>query len=385
MKHAQRKTGMDTFYGKYRAKVTKLYDDRECDKSGRGKENRGRIKVECPVVYGEYESPWCEPLWGYCFDRHGDFVMPEMDDYVYIEFEQGNTNLPIWCGAWVQKNHTPLTNDVAWDKEEDGCGWHDAPTPHVEAETLKENSGGEDEVYEDHHDAVRFVQYGKFWIAMHRNPPYDGEIGEDDWLRIYMEDPEDPKQELMEFFANEDKLWLKRKRGTMTFYSDDEETYLERGAGKFILYTNDDESYVRRDRVEGEPTPPSGEPEYHKTPYGGPEEGDGADFEMYTNDCCAYFHRKDSELHMRDADTRLWKGENLITMTTEDTTFDVPNDITFNIGNNATWNVGNNMYLEVVNNLAEKVGNSTAHTSGNVYSREAGSSISDEAPVISHN
>ena len=385
MKHKQRKTGMDVFYGKYRATVTETYDGRTCGGSGRGRENRGRIKVGCPAVYGTSESPWCEPLWGYCFDGHGDFVMPEAGDCVYIEFEEGNPNLPIWSGAWVGKNMTPLTNGVAWDKEGSGCGWHEQPTPHARAGSFANGSGGEDDAYRDHHDAVRFIQFGKFWIVIHRNPPHDGAVSGDDWLRIYMEDPGNPGQELFELFANEGKMWLKRKRGTMTFYSDDAETYLERGSGKFILFSSDEETYLRRDRVAGEPTPPSGSPTYHRTPYGGAEAGDGADFEIYASDSRAYFHRRDSELLMQDADTRLWKGKNKITMTAGDVTFDVPNDAVFNVGNNVTWNVGNNVDMNVTNDLAENVGNSTAHTSGNSHSREAGRSISDGAPAINHN
>ena len=86
MKHKQRKASGDTFYGKYRAFVTKTNDGN----------SRGRIKVSCPSVYGTSESPWCEPLWGYCFDKHGDFVMPEVGDGIYIEFEEGNSNFPIY-------------------------------------------------------------------------------------------------------------------------------------------------------------------------------------------------------------------------------------------------------------------------------------------------
>ena len=369
MKHKQRKAGGDTFYGKYRARVTKTYDGSVCPKSGRGKENRGRIKVECPAVYGMSESPWCEPLWGYCLDKHGDFVMPELGDYVYIEFEEGNSNLPIWSGAWVQKNQTPLVNDVMYDRETGGCSWHGPPTPHVQAGTLMENSGGEDGAYQKHHDAVRVIQFGKFWIAMHRNPPHDGAISDDDWLRIYLEDPNSPEQKLFELFANEGKFWLKRKRGTMTLYSDDAETYLERGAGKFILFSNDNETYLRRDRIPGAPTPPSGSPTYHKTPYGGAQGGDGADFEMYANDSHAYFHRKDSELFMQDADTQLWKGDNKITMTPEDIIFDVPNDV--------IWNVGNDFKMNVGNDIVAGAGNSQA--------RSAGVSINDSAPEVSHN
>ena len=276
MKHKQRKSGGDTFYGKYRARVTEVYDGRQCLNSGRGRENRGRIKVECPDVYGEHESPWCEPLWGYAFDGHGDYVMPETGDYVYVEFEGGNTNLPIWNGAWVQKNRTPLTNRVMYDKEDAGCGRHGAPSPHMRAKTFVDSCGGEDGAYQKHHDATRVIQFGKFWIVMHRSTPQDGSIGDEDWLRVYMEDPANPKQELVEFFASEGRLWLKRKRGFMTFYTDDAETYLE---------------------------------------------------------------RKDSELVMTDSETVLRKGKNTVTMTAQDMAFDVPGNMKFKVGDSVVWDV----------------------------------------------
>ena len=240
----QRKTGMDTFYGKYRARVTKTNDN----------ENRGRIKVECPRVYGTYESPWCNPLWGYCFDKHGDFVMPELGDYVYIEFEEGNPNLPIWVGAWVSKNNTPLTNESAYNK---------VTSPNSKAESFIESTG--EETYKEHHNKTRIIQFGKFWIIMHRD---------EDWLKIYMADKE---QELMEFFTDKDKLWLKRKKGKMVFYSDDNKTYLERG---------------------------------------------------------------NSSINMTDSSTIINKGENNITMTDENIIFNIPNDLIYNVGNNIIANAG---------------------------------------------
>ena len=313
MKHPQRKTGMDTFYGKYRAKVTKVYDDKEVE--DRGKENRGRIKVECPKVYGDYESPWCEPLWGYCFDMHGDFVLPEVNDYVYIEFEEGNPNLPIWVGAWCKKNETPLVNEVVYAEEDEGCDVHSAPSPHVEAKTLKEFAGDEDSVYEDHHDKIRTINFGWFWLEIHRDPT---------WVRMYIEDPDDNKQELFELFFNPEKVWFKRKSGTMTFYSDDCETYLERGSGRFRMYTNDEEMYIQRDKLAAK---------YHTTPYGEAVSGSAGDMEFYSNDLMTYLTRHDSSLIMTDPDTKLYKGSNTMTMTTQDTTFDVPNNFTVNATN----------------------------------------------------
>ena len=44
-------------FGKYRAIVSNVSDP----------EKRGRIKVSCPKIYGDFESPWCLPCVPYPF------------------------------------------------------------------------------------------------------------------------------------------------------------------------------------------------------------------------------------------------------------------------------------------------------------------------------
>lgn len=74
-------------YGKYRAKVVKV------------DEKKRRIRVKCEDIYGDYESPWCTPCLPF---NHAELnTYPEVDDNVWIEFEDGNINKPIWCGTWI--------------------------------------------------------------------------------------------------------------------------------------------------------------------------------------------------------------------------------------------------------------------------------------------
>jgi uncharacterized protein involved in type VI secretion and phage assembly len=35
---------------------------------------------------------------------HGLIVLPEVGDGVWIEFEEGNIDLPIWTGCWLLQN-----------------------------------------------------------------------------------------------------------------------------------------------------------------------------------------------------------------------------------------------------------------------------------------
>lgn len=74
-----------TFYGKYRGIVVDVNDP----------EKRGRIRVECPRVLGEQVSGWALP----CFPI-GIIIPPKKDDLVWIEFEEGDKNFPIWTGLF---------------------------------------------------------------------------------------------------------------------------------------------------------------------------------------------------------------------------------------------------------------------------------------------
>lgn len=89
---------MNKFYGKYRAIVSEVHDT----------EFRGRIKVRCPKVYGEFESPWCLPCVPFAFDKGGIFMIPHLNEVVWIEFEEGNPEFPIWTGSWWAEEKAPL-------------------------------------------------------------------------------------------------------------------------------------------------------------------------------------------------------------------------------------------------------------------------------------
>lgn len=75
------------FWGKYMAVV---YDNND-------PKMKGRIRVKCPQIYGDSISDWALP----CFTSHSFFV-PEEGDLVWIEFENGDPDFPIWTG-WIPK------------------------------------------------------------------------------------------------------------------------------------------------------------------------------------------------------------------------------------------------------------------------------------------
>ena len=101
------------FYGKYKAVVVDIND----------KQKRGRIRVQCPKVLGDFKSAWCEPCIPVCYEGGGDFYLPKINDTVWIEFEEGDSNKPIWVGNWWSNNNTS-SKDYSADKriiEFDGC------------------------------------------------------------------------------------------------------------------------------------------------------------------------------------------------------------------------------------------------------------------------
>ena len=78
------------FYGKFRGKVTDINDPLMI----------GRIKAKVPDVMGDEESGWAMPCAPFGGSGMGFFALPVVDAGVWIEFEQGNPDYPIWSGSW---------------------------------------------------------------------------------------------------------------------------------------------------------------------------------------------------------------------------------------------------------------------------------------------
>lgn len=74
-------------------------------------ERRGRIRVQCPTVLGDYLSAWCEPCIPYATDYAGDYYVPPVGEGIWVQFEEGNVDKPIWNGGWYKINSSPLTTD----------------------------------------------------------------------------------------------------------------------------------------------------------------------------------------------------------------------------------------------------------------------------------
>ena len=80
----------NVFHGKYRGIVTDVGDTLMI----------GRIKARVPDVYGDGESGWAMPAVPFGGDGMGFFALPKKGAGVWIEFEHGDPDYPIWSGCW---------------------------------------------------------------------------------------------------------------------------------------------------------------------------------------------------------------------------------------------------------------------------------------------
>lgn len=92
---------MSTYFGKYRATVINNIDP----------EQRGRLTLLIPDVLGTMPSTWaepCVPLAGPTGPPMGVYMVPPIGAGVWVEFEQGDTNYPIWVGCrWGSSTDVP--------------------------------------------------------------------------------------------------------------------------------------------------------------------------------------------------------------------------------------------------------------------------------------
>jgi uncharacterized protein involved in type VI secretion and phage assembly len=85
------------FYGKYRGVVTDNRDPRSL----------GRIRARVPDVLGDNESGWAMPAVPYAGNGVGLFLLPPVGASVWLEFEHGRADYPIWTGCFWATGEVP--------------------------------------------------------------------------------------------------------------------------------------------------------------------------------------------------------------------------------------------------------------------------------------
>jgi uncharacterized protein involved in type VI secretion and phage assembly len=78
------------YFGKYRGTVVTNTDPQQM----------GRIQAQVPDVLGDASSTWAMPSVPLAGSKQGQYVIPPVGGGVWIEFEQGDKDYPIWSGCW---------------------------------------------------------------------------------------------------------------------------------------------------------------------------------------------------------------------------------------------------------------------------------------------
>lgn len=96
---------MTTYFGKYRGKVVDNIDPLML----------GRLTVIVPAV-SELPISWAMPCVPYAGRNVGFFALPPIAANVWIEFEAGDPNYPIWTGCFWGEGELPVKSAVPTSK-----------------------------------------------------------------------------------------------------------------------------------------------------------------------------------------------------------------------------------------------------------------------------
>lgn len=94
---------MTDFLSKYRGKVENNIDPMQL----------GRIQVSVPSVLGEGRMSWAMPCVPYAGSGVGFFAIPPVGANIWVEFEGGNPDYPIWSGCFWGVGEVPAMPAIA--------------------------------------------------------------------------------------------------------------------------------------------------------------------------------------------------------------------------------------------------------------------------------
>lgn len=73
----------------------------------------GRIQVSVPAVLGDGRLSWAMPCVPYAGNGVGIFAIPPQSANVWVEFEGGDPDYPIWSGCFWGSGELPASPAVA--------------------------------------------------------------------------------------------------------------------------------------------------------------------------------------------------------------------------------------------------------------------------------
>jgi hypothetical protein len=89
---------MPEYFGKYRGKVVNNVDPLQM----------GRVQVSVPAVLGDNRMSWADPCVPYAGPKVGFYAIPPVGANIWVEFEGGKPENPIWSGCfWGSKVEMP--------------------------------------------------------------------------------------------------------------------------------------------------------------------------------------------------------------------------------------------------------------------------------------
>lgn len=91
------------YYGKYRGTVANNVDPMML----------GRVQVTCPAVLGSGQMNWALPNVPYAGSGVGFFAVPPVGANIWVEFEGGDPDSPIWSGCFWGAGEVPASPAVA--------------------------------------------------------------------------------------------------------------------------------------------------------------------------------------------------------------------------------------------------------------------------------
>jgi hypothetical protein len=86
-----------SYFGKYRGKVENNIDPQML----------GRIQVSVPAVFGAGTLSWATPCVPYAGSGVGFFAIPPNGANVWVEFEAGDPDYPVWSGCFWGTGEVP--------------------------------------------------------------------------------------------------------------------------------------------------------------------------------------------------------------------------------------------------------------------------------------
>lgn len=93
-------------FGKYRGTVTNNIDPKM----------EGRVQVSVPTVLGKGRLSWAMPNAPYAGDGVGFFAIPPVGANVWVEFEGGDIDYPIWAGCFWGPGEVPVKGGLPTTK-----------------------------------------------------------------------------------------------------------------------------------------------------------------------------------------------------------------------------------------------------------------------------